>query len=67
MAFAADAAVPTRRKPAMTEFAQLFAALVAAIVIGAVFSLFDADAAVASAPAGAGAVHSVLCGGGWCG
>lgn len=49
----------------MTEFAQLFAALLAAIVIGAVFSLFDAE--VASAPFGAGAVHSVICGGGWCG
>ncbi|WP_166141776.1 hypothetical protein [Methylosinus sp. RM1] len=51
----------------MTEFAQLFAALLAAIIIGAAFSLFDAEAAVASAPIGAGAVHSVICGGGWCG
>ncbi|WP_157234784.1 hypothetical protein [Methylosinus sp. LW4] len=49
----------------MTEFVQLFAALLAAIVIGAVFSLFNAEAAIASAPAGA--VHSVICGGGWCG
>jgi hypothetical protein len=67
MALAASAAVLTRRSPAMTEFIQLFAALVAAIVVGAVFSLIDADAAIASAPVGAGAIHSVICGGGWCG
>ncbi|MBG0808667.1 hypothetical protein IY145_04685 [Methylosinus sp. H3A] len=51
----------------MTEFAQLFVALLVAIVVGAAFSLFDAEAAIASGPVGAGAVHSVICGGGWCG
>jgi len=51
----------------MTEFAQLFAALVAAVVVGAVFSLFNAEAAIASAPAGADVARAVICGGGWCG
>jgi hypothetical protein len=51
----------------MTEFAQLSAALLAAIIVGAVFSLLNAAAAVASGPVGAGAAHSIICGGGWCG
>ncbi|WP_159726030.1 hypothetical protein [Methylosinus sp. Ce-a6] len=51
----------------MTEFAQLFAALLAAIVVGAVFSLFDAEAAISFAPAGASIAGSEFCDGGWCG